>query len=168
MLVDMPLNSIPSTTNVDCAGGETRGSEGQVLCRLGCLGRSGSRKSEEIELLAKAGVRGFKCFLVHPGIEEFTMVCEQDLRRILAAHGENRTATAGARGTSRSHRSRDRRVGNRELVSVLDLPAIASGRSGAVSNPADDHIVPRIRISSAHRPSCEPLAAWRFCETARS
>jgi allantoinase len=37
----------------------------------------------EIEALAKAGIRGFKCFLVHPGIDEFTLVRESDLREAL-------------------------------------------------------------------------------------
>jgi allantoinase len=36
-----------------------------------------------IEPLAEAGVVGFKCFLVHPGIDGFTMVNEQQLRAAL-------------------------------------------------------------------------------------
>jgi allantoinase len=35
---------------------------------------------QDIIKLAGAGVRGFKCFLVHPGIDEFSMVTEQQLR----------------------------------------------------------------------------------------
>jgi allantoinase len=38
---------------------------------------------QDITKLAAAGVRGFKCFLVHPGIDEFTMVTEQQLRQAL-------------------------------------------------------------------------------------
>jgi allantoinase len=37
----------------------------------------------DIESLAGAGVRGFKCFLVNPGIDGFTMVTEQELREAL-------------------------------------------------------------------------------------
>ncbi len=33
--------------------------------------------------LAAAGVPGFKCFLIHPGIDGFTMVDEEDLRAAL-------------------------------------------------------------------------------------
>jgi len=36
-----------------------------------------------IESLAAAGVPGFKCFLIHPGIDGFTMVTEQELRAAL-------------------------------------------------------------------------------------
>jgi len=39
---------------------------------------------EDIEALAAAGVPGFKCcFLIHPGIDGFTMVGEEDLRTAL-------------------------------------------------------------------------------------
>jgi allantoinase len=38
---------------------------------------------QDITKLAGAGVRGFKCFLVHPGIDEFTMVTEEQLRETL-------------------------------------------------------------------------------------
>lgn len=37
----------------------------------------------EIEALAAAGVPGFKCFLIHPGIDGFTMVTEAELRAAL-------------------------------------------------------------------------------------
>jgi allantoinase len=42
-----------------------------------------SDNQREIEALAGAGVLGFKCFLIHPGIDGFTMVTEQDLRAAL-------------------------------------------------------------------------------------
>ena len=37
----------------------------------------------DIEKLAGAGVLGFKCFLIHPGIDGFTMVTESELRAAL-------------------------------------------------------------------------------------
>jgi len=37
---------------------------------------------ENIEPLAAAGVRGYKCFLIDPGIDSFTMVTESDLRKL--------------------------------------------------------------------------------------
>jgi allantoinase len=42
-----------------------------------------SDNQEHIESLAAAGVPGFKCFLVHPGIDGFTMVNERELRTAL-------------------------------------------------------------------------------------
>jgi allantoinase len=42
-----------------------------------------SDNQEEIEALGAAGVPGFKCFLIHPGIDGFTMVTEAELRAAL-------------------------------------------------------------------------------------
>jgi allantoinase len=83
MLVDMPLNSVPATTNV--AGLEAKRAAAHGQCRVDWAGWGGAVQgnSEDIEALAKAGVLGFKCFLVHPGIEEFTMVHDADLRAAL-------------------------------------------------------------------------------------
>jgi allantoinase len=44
----------------------------------------------EIDALAAAGVAGFKCFLVHPGINGFTMVTERQLRAALPAVAKTR------------------------------------------------------------------------------
>ena len=53
----------------------------------GSIGLPGAEWSavikRDIEPLAAAGVLGFKCFLIHPGIGGFTMVTEQDLRAAL-------------------------------------------------------------------------------------
>ena len=37
----------------------------------------------DIAELARAGVLGFKCFLIHPGIDEFSFVTETELREAL-------------------------------------------------------------------------------------
>jgi allantoinase len=42
-----------------------------------------SNNQADIEALAAAGVPGFKCFLIHPGIDGFTMVTEAELRAAL-------------------------------------------------------------------------------------
>jgi allantoinase len=80
MLVDMPLNCVPATTNVTALEAKRRAARGQ--CRVDWAGWGGvvQGNHEQIESLAKAGVLGFKCFLLHPGIEEFTMVGESQLR----------------------------------------------------------------------------------------
>jgi len=80
MLVDMPLNCVPATTNVTALEAKRRAAQG--VCRVDWAAWGGvvQGNHEEIESLAKAGVVGFKCFLVHPGVEEFTMVGESDLR----------------------------------------------------------------------------------------
>ena len=63
-----------------------------------------------IEPLARAGVPGFKCFLIHSGIDGFAWVDEADLRLALAQATRNGPSVAGAR---RNRRARGR--GNEEF-----------------------------------------------------
>jgi allantoinase len=83
MLVDMPLNSVPVTTNVAALALKRRAAQGQCWVDWAAWGGVVQGNAREIEPLAKAGVVGFKCFLVPTGIEEFTMVGESELRAAL-------------------------------------------------------------------------------------
>jgi allantoinase len=83
LLVDMPLNCLPATTNV--AALEDKRAAAQGRCRVDWMAWGGvvADNPHEIEPLANAGVPGFKCFLIHPGIDGFTMVTEPQLRAAL-------------------------------------------------------------------------------------
>jgi allantoinase len=80
LLVDMPLNCLPATSNVAALEAKREAARGR--CRVDWMAWGGVVADNEgdVELLANAGVRGFKCFLVHPGIDGFTLVTEQQLR----------------------------------------------------------------------------------------
>lgn len=80
LLVDMPLNCLPATTDVAALDAKRQAAQGR--CRVDWMAWGGlvAGNQDEIERLAVAGVAGFKCFLVHPGIDGFTMVTEQHLR----------------------------------------------------------------------------------------
>jgi allantoinase len=80
LLVDMPLNCLPATTNVAALEAKREAARGR--CRVDWMAWGGVVADNEgdVEPLANAGVRGFKCFLVHPGIDGFTLVTEQQLR----------------------------------------------------------------------------------------
>jgi allantoinase len=83
LLVDMPLNCLPATTDVSAL--EAKRSAAQGRCHVDWLAWGGivASNQSEIESLAAAGVPGFKCFLIPPGIDGFTMVNEQQLRSAL-------------------------------------------------------------------------------------
>ena len=83
LLVDMPLNCLPATTTVAALEAKRKAASGQ--CRVDWMAWGGvvSDNQEHIEALAAAGVPGFKCFLIHPGIDGFTMVTERELRAAL-------------------------------------------------------------------------------------
>jgi allantoinase len=79
-LIDMPLNCIPSTATVAALEEKRRAALGKYHVDLAFWGAVVPGNAEQIPSLAKAGVKGFKCFLTHPGTAEFQMVTEADLR----------------------------------------------------------------------------------------
>jgi allantoinase len=82
-VADMPLNCVPATTSVDALEAKRAAAKGRCWVDWAAWGGVVADNQQHISRLAYAGVRGFKCFLVHPGIDEFTMVTEQQLREAL-------------------------------------------------------------------------------------
>jgi allantoinase len=83
MLVDMPLNCIPSTSDVAALEAKRAAARGKCRVDWGAWGSVVADNQHQVEALAGAGVLGFKCFLIHPGTDEFTMVTESELRAAL-------------------------------------------------------------------------------------
>jgi allantoinase len=83
LLVDMPLNCLPATTTVAALDAKRAATQGRCRVDWAAWGGVVQDNQGEIEALAAAGVPGFKCFLIHPGIDGFTMVTEQQLRAAL-------------------------------------------------------------------------------------
>jgi allantoinase len=79
-VVDMPLNCIPATTSVAALEEKRRSARGQSCVDYAFWGGVVPGNVEELLPLAAAGVRGFKCFLIDSGVDEFSMVSEADLR----------------------------------------------------------------------------------------
>jgi allantoinase len=82
-LIDMPLNSIPATTTV--ASLEIKRSAAYKKCwvNVGFWGGGVPGNTGDLQSLHRAGVFGFKCFLVPSGVPEFEHVGEADLRAAL-------------------------------------------------------------------------------------
>jgi allantoinase len=83
LIVDMPLNCLPATTTVEALKAKRACAKGSSLVDWALWGGVVGDNQQHIEPLAAAGVPGFKCFLVDPGIDGFTMVSEQQLREAL-------------------------------------------------------------------------------------
>jgi len=73
-IVDMPLNAIPPTTTVENLDLKVKAAEGQCWVDVGFYGGVIPGNEEDLVPLVKAGVRGFKCFLIESGVEEFPAV----------------------------------------------------------------------------------------------
>lgn len=82
-IVDMPLNSIPATTDVGAFERKLAAAAEQCCVDVGFWGGVVPGNAPDLEPLAAAGVLGFKAFLSPSGVEEFEHVSEADLRRAL-------------------------------------------------------------------------------------
>ena len=82
-LIDMPLNSIPATTTVAALTEKLKAAEQKCHIDVGFWGGVVPGNTKDLEPLLKAGVVGFKCFLVPSGVDEFPHVSERDLRQAM-------------------------------------------------------------------------------------
>jgi allantoinase len=82
-LIEMPLNSIPSTTSVVAFQAKANAATGKLLVDTGFWGGVVPGNARELAALWRAGCFGFKCFLVDSGVPEFARVAEIDLREAL-------------------------------------------------------------------------------------
>ena len=86
-LVDMPLNCVPETIDTTALEAKRAAAKGQAWVDWaawgGLVGGVAGGNAEALQPLARAGVAGFKCFLIHSGIEGFAWVDEAGLRLAL-------------------------------------------------------------------------------------
>src|SRR5881392_949247 len=82
-IVDMPLNSIPATTTADALQAKLAAALGKLHVDVGFWGGVVPGNTSELAKLWDAGVVGFKCFLIHSGVDEFPNVTEGDLHEAM-------------------------------------------------------------------------------------
>ncbi len=82
-IVDMPLNSIPPTTTRGGLAAKLTAANGQCSIDVAFWGGVVPGNTQELKPLLDAGVRGFKCFLIPSGVDEFPNVTEADLREAM-------------------------------------------------------------------------------------
>ncbi|HEX7153030.1 MAG TPA: allantoinase AllB [Thermoanaerobaculia bacterium] len=107
-IVDMPLNSIPATTTLEALHIKQEALAGKCSVDVALWGGVVPGNVDELRPMIDAGARGFKCFLVEPGVDEFPHVDEGQLRAAarelagtgvpLLVHAELPGPIAGARG----------------------------------------------------------------------
>ena len=82
-LIDMPLNCLPETTTVAALAAKRAAATGKAWVDWRAWGGVVADNRSHLRALAGAGVPGFKCFLIYPGCEGFTMVNEQQIEAAL-------------------------------------------------------------------------------------
>lgn len=82
-LIDMPLNCIPETINAEALEAKRSAAKGKTWVDWAAWGGVVRGNAESLNPLVAAGVPGFKCFLIHSGIDGFAWVDENDLRLAL-------------------------------------------------------------------------------------
>ena len=79
-LVDMPLNCVPETIDVEALVAKRKAARGQAWVDWAAWGGVVRGNADALQPMARAGVPGFKCFLIHSGIDGFQWVDEAELR----------------------------------------------------------------------------------------
>ena len=82
-LVDMPLNCVPETTDVAALEAKRAAAQGKTWVDWAAWGGVVRGNSAALPALAATGIPGFKCFLIHSGIDGFAWVGESELRLAL-------------------------------------------------------------------------------------
>jgi allantoinase len=78
-LVDMPLNSIPPTVDVDALAVKREAARGRCFVDVGFWGGAVPGNLVSLRPLHDAGVLGFKCFLLPSGVDEFPPLDDREL-----------------------------------------------------------------------------------------
>ena len=149
-IVDMPLNSLPVTTTVDALRVKVAAAAGQCAVDVAFWGGAVPGNVPELGALLDAGVVGFKCFLIDPGIPEFQALGKDELRtamRFLAGagapmivHAEDPTEVTLPTGPSYDAfvASRPTVAERRAIETVLSAAAATGARAHIVHLAAGD------------------------------
>jgi allantoinase len=82
-IIDMPLNSLPPTTDVPALELKRKTAQGKAHVDVGFWGGAVPGNAAELEGLHEAGVFGFKCFLLPSGVDEFPPLRPNELADVL-------------------------------------------------------------------------------------
>ncbi|WP_031464907.1 allantoinase AllB [Sciscionella sediminilitoris] len=142
-IVDMPLNSLPPTVDVAALETKRAAAQGRVHVDVGFWGGAVPDNLGELRGLHEAGVFGFKCFLLHSGVDEFPPLDQQQLHAaatrireldaLLIVHAENSAAIEQAPGAhGRRYRdflgSRPHDAENIAIAEVIELGKTTGAR----------------------------------------
>lgn len=143
VLVDMPLNSIPPTTTVAGLAAK-RAAAAHPVVDVGFWGGIIPGNDDAVPQLAKAGVFGFKAFLVESGVDEFPAISLDALDealeaaaavgRVLLVHAEAPGPLASAPACGADYASYLASRPPEAEVEAVEAVIAAVGRTGAAAH----------------------------------
>ena len=83
-IIDMPLNSIPATVNAEALLTKRAVAEDQAFIDVGFWGGAIPGNTNDLRGLHDEGVFGFKCFLLHSGVDEFPHLEADEMEKDMA------------------------------------------------------------------------------------
>ncbi len=162
-IVDMPLNSIPPTVDVAALELKRATAEGQTWVDVGFWGGAVPGNLADLRPLHDAGVFGFKCFLLHSGVDEFPPLRADEVEAamteiatfdgLLVVHAEDpdaiaRAANAGGRAYADFLASRPRAAENLAVEHLVEL-ARRTGCRVHVLHVSSAEVLPMVRAAKA-------------------
>jgi allantoinase len=83
-IIDMPLNSIPPTINAAALEEKRSAARDQAFVDVGFWGGAVPGNTGDLRPLHDEGVFGFKCFLLHSGVDEFPPLDADEMEKDMA------------------------------------------------------------------------------------
>jgi len=162
-LVDMPLDSVPTTVTAEALQVKRKAASGRCHVDVGFWGGVVPGNGPELAPLADAGVAGFKCFLADSGSPDFPPVSPEQmtealrlvarLDRPLLVHAESAEAAAAIQAASgRSYAQYlatcPRGLENLAVAQVIEAARVTGGHAHVVHLSSSDALP---MIASARR-----------------
>jgi allantoinase len=162
-IIDMPLNSIPPTVNVAALEAKRAVARDQAYVDVGFWGGAIPGNVPDLKPLFDEGVFGFKCFLLHSGVDEFPHLEPDELEAamretgsldaLMIVHAEDSHAIDHAPspdGEDYDHflHSRPRGAENVAIAQVIELARWTGARAHILHLSSSDAL-PMIRSARA-------------------
>jgi allantoinase len=150
-IIDMPLNSLPPTTDVRALEIKRDAARGRSFVDVGFWGGAVPGNEGDLAALHEAGVFGFKCFLLDSGVEEFGHLDQEELIKhlrvtagldaLMIAHAEAAeaiTQTPPGRAYAGFLASRPPAAENAAISAVVDAARLTGARAHIVHLSSSD------------------------------
>ncbi|WP_405218512.1 allantoinase AllB [Agrococcus sp. Ld7] len=162
-IIDMPLNSIPPTVSVDALELKRSVAADQVFVDVGFWGGAIPGNTSELRAMHDNGVFGFKCFLLHAGVDEFPHLDADEMEvdmaelagydSVLIVHAEDSRAIDRAPSAEGDHydrflASRPRGAENIAIAEVIERARWTGARAHILHLSSSDALP---MIASAKR-----------------